>query len=334
MFGRAWVAVAPQFELSGPKRYLTFDGAGLAVLLVKDAGQTVRAFVNSCRHRGTRLADGSGRCGQVRCPYHGWSWNLDGSVKHIPGAEGFGTLNPERLGLEPLRTESAWGFHWVSADPGAPPLREYLGALDAHVSPYRLQEFVPLRNDTIELPCNWKAMYDNVFELYHLGSVHRRSIGPLVAGGRQDVEYVGDHMTMVARIADHPLRRWLDRRTTRGGPYPAAEDGRLRRTFVFPNFLINTLPSSATVYSVWPDGPTRCRLRRIFMKRRGARGLEWLRAHATRLASQWIFAEDRPIMAAFQQGANAAPQRRHLLHESEGTLAHFHGGIDRWVAGR
>ncbi len=105
----------------------------------------------------------------------------------------------------------------------------------------------------------------------------------------------------------------------------------LHKYVIFPNFLMNVLPYHFTVFQVPPIDPNRCRFFYGFYKRKGAKGLEWLRAHATWLASRYILREDFEIISRFQRGVVAGAENLHRLHEDEVAIAHFHGALTRWL---
>ena len=89
VFGRAWLVAGLAYRVSRPGEYITFDELDESVIIIRDKGGALRAFHNTCRHRGTRLLDGQGCVKAIRCPYHDWKYSLDGRLKHIPGQQGF-----------------------------------------------------------------------------------------------------------------------------------------------------------------------------------------------------------------------------------------------------
>ena len=136
----------------------------------------VRAYYNSCRHRGTRLAHGCGAVadGQITCPFHGWRWNLDGSCSFVLDPEEFGltSLDSPGLRLGELRCERRWGFVWICADPDARSLDEHLSPLPDYFDPYHLEDMRFLWYRTTVLPANWKAALDAFHEGYHNFGTH------------------------------------------------------------------------------------------------------------------------------------------------------------------
>ncbi|MFT5431454.1 MAG: phenylpropionate dioxygenase-like ring-hydroxylating dioxygenase large terminal subunit [Myxococcota bacterium] len=331
VFGRAWIAVCQANRLKATGDFVAVDGVGPGVFVIRDSGGVLRAFRNSCRHRGTRLVEGQGNLKAIRCPYHDWKYSLDGRLRHIPRAEGFRPLERDGLGLIEVRLERFAGFVWVTLDDDAPPLRDTLVGLDDELEAYGLDDMEPIEEKVWTLPCNWKAVLDNATESYHLPVVHGLSVDQAVDSQAEFKTY-GDHYRLTLDIGAYGWRRKLDDRTARGGPYSDHQMSALHKYVIFPNFLMNVLPYHLTVFQVFPDGPDRCRFFYGFYQRRGARGLEWLRAHVTWFASRMILEEDLRILERFQAGVKAGAQVDHRFHEDEVAIAHFHRVLTDWLA--
>ncbi len=331
IFQRAWTAACPERWLAKKGDYTTVEDLGRPLIVLRDGKGAVRAYVNSCRHRGTRLLDGRGNVPAIRCPYHDWKYALDGRLRHVPGADGFEPFDKGELGLLPVRAATFAGFVWVTFDESAPPLEDTLGDLCAELEPYARHEMVPIQESATTLPCNWKAVLDNATESYHLPFVHGGSVDKYVDSRPEFTNY-GDHYRLTLDIgADLPFRTRLDDATSRGGPYTRKQKTAIHKYVIFPNFLMNVLPYHFTVFQVTPIDADRCRFFYGFYKRRNARGLEWLRAYGTWLASKWIWLEDLRILERFQSGVRAAGSNVHRFHEQEEAIGHFHGALSRWM---
>ena len=183
IFRRAWIAACRVDDVSRPGAYRTLDYFGESVVVIRDHAGQVGAFHNTCRHRGSKLLDGCGHVQSISCPYHGWQYGLDGSLKAVPRAEGFERLAESRMNLLPVRTETWAGFVWINLDEDAPPLSDTLGGLDEEMAPYRLEEMEPIDRKVFKLPVNWKTMLENVTDYYHVPVVHGRSVGVHVDQG-------------------------------------------------------------------------------------------------------------------------------------------------------
>lgn len=331
VFGRTWWIAAREQELPRPGDYMVRDELGSSILLVRDERGRVNAFDNSCRHRGSRLLDGSGRVQDIRCPYHGWRYGLDGRCSHIPAAEGLrGRLPPER-GLHAVRCAVWGGFVWVCPHDDTAPLEDFLGEVTDDLAPYRLDEFEPIQHAVWDLPCNWKALVENVTDFYHVPFVHQNTIAAHVPEP-PDIRSFGDHTRQRLEIAKYGWRQRFDRRCSRGGPYTATQTSALHKYLLFPNTVINALPYHLTVMQVFPVSPRQTRFFYTFSKRRGARGLERARAYGTWLASRYILYEDLVLLREYQRGLDMGKQTRQVLHAMEDASAHFHGTLQRYAS--
>jgi choline monooxygenase len=307
------------------------DEVGESIVVVRDERGKLGAFHNSCRHRGSRIVDpGCGSTHSLRCPYHGWSYGLDGTLGSIPRPEGLERVRKERMGLRTVRTTEWAGFLWGTLASGAPPLLDTLGTLPEELAPYRLDDMRAIKEKVLTIPVNWKAMLENVVDFYHVPVVHQKTINRHVPAG-PDLASYGDHTRQRLDIAPYRWRRALDLRCTRGGPYTDKQLTALHKYLIFPNFLINVLPYHLTVMQVFPVDTTTCRLHYLFCKRRGARGLELLRAHATAAASRYILQEDLEMLDRFQAGVSTGRMETQVLHQEEQAISHFHTVLNRWV---
>jgi choline monooxygenase len=181
IFTRSWILVGREDRLAAGGDYFTIDFAGLQLVLVRDLEGTLRAFSNSCRHRGARLLEGSGRCRGVVCPYHAWTYGLDGTLRTARGMEQTIGFRTEDYPLVALRVATWGGFVFVCADPAAPPLDATLGDLASLLAPYRFEDMRSARRLEFDVKCNWKAWVENFMEGYHIPTVHRRTISKFKA---------------------------------------------------------------------------------------------------------------------------------------------------------
>jgi len=331
VFNRAWLVVGLAYRVQHAGDYFTFDEMGHSIAVIRGGDGVLRAFHNVCRHRGTRLLDGTGNVPAVRCPYHDWKYSLDGRLRHVPGADGFcEDIDKGTNGLLPVRVACAMGFVWITLDEQAPELNTTLNGLDAELAPYNLMEMRPIQEKVWTINCNWKAVLDNATESYHLPFVHGGSVDQHVIDKPEFVTY-GDHYRLTLGIADYEWRRWVDNATSRGGPYTPKQKSDLHKYVLFPNFLINVLPYHLTIFQLWPDGPDKCRFFYGFYLRKKPGVLEWLRGYATWAASRYILEEDLFVLNRFQQGAQSGQLDEHRFHNGEIAVAHFHQTLSRWL---
>lgn len=334
VFSRAWMAAGPVSRVREPGQHFLWEELGESIVVTRDEQGVVRAFHNSCRHRGTRLVCKAGRTPHLQCAYHGWIYGHDGRLREVPEGGGFQRLDRSKLDLVPVRAETFAGQVWINLDPSAPPLAETLGGIDREVAHYRLEEMEPIQQAVWELPVNWKAVLDNATEYYHAPIVHKQTIDAHVGATRPELVTYGDHTRQTLPIAPYEWRRWVDLRTSRGGPYTEKELECIHKYLIFPNTLLNVLPYHLTVFQTFPIDAERCRFHYVFFKRRGARGLEWLRAYATWAASRYILREDVVILHLFQQGVRSGRTPEHVFHQYESAILHHEQALTRWIEGR
>jgi phenylpropionate dioxygenase-like ring-hydroxylating dioxygenase large terminal subunit len=176
LWPRTWQVACREEELAEPGDFVEYRIADQSILVVRADTDEIRAYYNSCRHRGTRLAHGCGALadGQITCPFHGWRWNLDGSCSFVLDPDDFGltSLDTPGLHLGEIRCERRWGFVWICPDPDAHPLEEHLAPLQQYFDPLHLEDMRFLWYRTTVLPANWKAALDAFHEGYHNFGTH------------------------------------------------------------------------------------------------------------------------------------------------------------------
>jgi glycine betaine catabolism A len=172
VFPRTWLMACRLEELPGVGSYVEYRIGDCSVLIVRESTESIRAYHNACRHRGTRLASGRGRVGSIICPFHGWRWNLDGTIKLQLDPEEFEPRSEDDLGLQPVRCEQWGGFAFINMDMAAPPLLEYLDPIPEVFAPFQFEHMrIRWFKGTI-VPCNWKTVLDGFLEAYHVPGTH------------------------------------------------------------------------------------------------------------------------------------------------------------------
>lgn len=169
-----WLFACLERDVANTGDYVVFDIGTESILITRTEEGTLGAFYNVCQHRGMRLTgDHRGCAKSFVCPYHGWSYRNDGRLVVVPDNERFtGGVDRVERSLKPLRAESFSGMVWVCMDPDAVSLREYLNVAGERVAPYRVEDMALTEDQTVHLDCNWKAVFDNFGELYHVEHIH------------------------------------------------------------------------------------------------------------------------------------------------------------------
>ena len=177
IFMKVWNLVGRTDLVPNPGDYLATDVAGIPIFLARNQNGDIKAFANSCRHRGTQLLSGEGNCAAIVCPYHQWAFDLDGHLVSAGGMEDTIEFDKQDYGLIPLRLEVWAGFLFVNFDPHAESLMDFLGEMPAHIECYDFPNLVTTRRKVWDVACNWKIYLENQRESYHIPAVHRQSLG-------------------------------------------------------------------------------------------------------------------------------------------------------------
>jgi phenylpropionate dioxygenase-like ring-hydroxylating dioxygenase large terminal subunit len=180
IFRRTWCFAGRVDEIPKAGDFMTLELNGESIIIVRDQSSAVRAFANTCRHRGTRLVAGKGHCAAFSCPYHAWTFGLGGELRGAPGMEGVEGFDKSQYGLVPVRLETWGGFMFICLDWNAPPLQAYLGNAVEVFGSYRFEDMIVVRRKEYDLACNWKLYIENAMEDYHTATVHHVSIGKQV----------------------------------------------------------------------------------------------------------------------------------------------------------
>ncbi len=250
VFGRNWMAVGRADQVAAAGQYFTVALAGEPLVVVRGEDGELRAFFNVCRHHAAAVM--TAECGtaqHLRCPYHGWTYGLDGSLKGAPEFAGVCNFDRAANGLVPVRVAAWEQFVFVNLDSNAPALTDFLEDLPARVAPLGMGELRFFARKSYTLACNWKVYVDNYLDGgYHVPHLHKglNSVldyreytiensrhyslqsSPMVASG--------EHVSVAAtRTGDRAYYYWL-----------------------YPNFMINLYEGVMDTNLVMPLGVDRC----------------------------------------------------------------------------
>jgi choline monooxygenase len=175
VFGKTWQLVARTDQLKSPGQFVATTVAGEPIVVVRGNDGVLRAFYNVCRHHAAAVV--TQPCGQaslLHCPYHGWNYGLDGSLKGMPEFEGVENFDRAQNGLVPIRVETWECFVFINLDNHAAPLTEFLGGLVKRVAPLGVSKLHYFDRRTYDIHCNWKVFVDNYLDGgYHVPHLHK-----------------------------------------------------------------------------------------------------------------------------------------------------------------
>jgi phenylpropionate dioxygenase-like ring-hydroxylating dioxygenase large terminal subunit len=240
------IAIGHVSQLAKPGDFFTHDASGTPLLVVRDREGQIGAFLNVCRHRGTRVEDRA--CGSAKgftCPYHAWSYGCDGALIHVPHARGFTGHTERNLVRVPVAVIA--GLLFAVPDGSALPA-DWLGPLAADLESFGLATSHVYAPRRITKQLSWKLAIDVFLESYHLQSAHRTTIYPMFF----------DNVGLVDRVGPH-LRNVFPKRTIKTLAAQPEADWRLRAHanvlfHLFPNTLVLVEPDHAAVLHLWPHG--------------------------------------------------------------------------------
>jgi choline monooxygenase len=175
VFSRTWQLVARTDQVQNPGQFVSTRLVGEPILVVRGNDRVLRAFYNVCRHHAAAVVtQPCGHASLLHCPYHGWNYGLDGSLKGMPEFEGVKNFDRRQNGLIPVSVDTWEGFVFVNLDPGAEPLRQFLGGLIPRVAPLGIGKLRFFERKTYDIACNWKVFVDNFLDGgYHVPHLHK-----------------------------------------------------------------------------------------------------------------------------------------------------------------
>jgi phenylpropionate dioxygenase-like ring-hydroxylating dioxygenase large terminal subunit len=328
VFATSWQILCHSSDIPNPGDYHTLDFLGEPLVAVRGERGAIRAFFNVCRHRAARLLDGSsGHCaGRIVCPYHAWSYDLNGRLTAITHRREFGDFTAGDHGLEPLETEIYQGFVFVRLQPGLPAVAELLAPYESELAAYRFEELQPLGRVTLRTRhVNWKNVTDNYSDGMHITVAHPGLTR--LFGQSYGVEARPWVDRMSGQLRDTPSSRPSERMYQAVLPRAAhLPDDRQRLWLYFklwPNIALDIYPDQVDFMQMIPVSPTETLIREIAYahpdgrrEMRAARYLNWR-------INRRVSAEDKALIERVQAGMASRSYRPGPLGRSEVALRSF-----------
>lgn len=330
----SWQIVCHESDVAEAGDYHTLDYAGESVIVVRGRDRVLRAFANVCRHRGSRLVDGPSGCARkLVCPYHAWSYDLDGRLTGIPLRDTYGAIDLATLGLAPVGLELWRGFAFVRLDDdGGPSVAAMMAPYEAEIEPYRFADLRAFGRVTLRpRPVNWKNVGDNYSDGLHIAVAHpglKRLMGD--GYGVEATPFV-DRMwgELVARPSANPSERAYQRLLP-DVPHLPPERQRLWTYFkLWPNVAFDIYPDQIDFMQWLPVSPTETLIREIaYAVPDGDRPARWRREMKAARYLNWrinrqVNAEDTALIARVQQGMGSRGFTVGPLGRTEVALRNF-----------
>lgn len=211
---KVWQWACREEEIPEPGDYTVYDIADKSVLIVRTADGAIKAYPNACLHRGTQLkpAGSSGSSKNLRCPFHGFTWSLEGKLTDVPCRWDFPHVLDENFSLPELKVDTWGGFVFINFDSAAQSLAEFLGILPEHFANWHMEDkFIAMHVRKL-LPANWKACLEAFLESYHVLETHPQGI-TTVGDANSQYDIYGDHVSRFVHLVGFPSPHIRDPRT-------------------------------------------------------------------------------------------------------------------------
>jgi phenylpropionate dioxygenase-like ring-hydroxylating dioxygenase large terminal subunit len=310
-------------DLPEPGNYITTNDVGVPMLITRDATGRVRAFLNSCRHRGS-IVEHAARGTKLRfsCQFHAWTYDLAGALVAVPLQEHVGAIDRSCLGLIELPSVERFGFIWVHPDPKGTIDADALfeGVADDFAS-WGFERYAFGGDHTVDLPMNWKLGTDTFGETYHFKRLHRDTLANDFHGDVLSYRSYQRNHRMVLCIKNIDQMRSLPESQWHiwGSGFPVY--------FLFPNIVVNVGYKDVTVVRIYPDpnNPGRSISKFAFYFDREELRNNPARVEETRAGfCRVVEHEDFALAVSTQQALNAGVQSHVLFGRNEAPLHHYH----------
>lgn len=259
IFLQSWLCVGREAQVARPGQYFLQGIGPESVIILRDRQNEVRAFHNVCRHRGTRLCEEhTGQfSGTIRCPYHAWTYTLDGQLVGAPSADTIEDFDKADWPLHPVAVAAWEGFVFINLAADPEPFAAAFAPLKGRFSRFNLAGLAAYRRIDYDLTCNWKFVVQNYSECYHCPLVHPALVklspptsgendlisGPFL-GGYMDIVDASESLTLSGRSCGVMV-----------GDLPQDDLKRVYYYSLFPNMLLSLHPDYVMYHTIWPKGP-------------------------------------------------------------------------------
>jgi phenylpropionate dioxygenase-like ring-hydroxylating dioxygenase large terminal subunit len=318
------LVVSLSCQIRNPGDYMTDDLSGVPILVVRTETGAAKAFLNVCRHRGARVARGCGSGKKLFvCPYHAWTYDLEGRLKNVAPANCFPNLSPRDHGLVPLPTVEKYGLIWVRPTPGADfDPDDLLDGLGLELAAYKFETASHYRTSHLHKDMNWKLVIDTFLETWHIGTLHRKTVASIFQPNINVFDAYGRNGRFIL-----PRRNILDLRGTPENGWDLLKHSAVIY-LLFPNTLVIWQGDHVETWRSFPAGSTgQCTAEAVLYSPEPAVTelaiRHWDKNMDLLLAT--VEDEDFPVGVDIQRGFQANAQSYVTFGRNEPGLSHYHG---------
>lgn len=333
LWRRSWLYACHLDEIPEPGSFFLFRKTGVPIVIVRGKDGVVRAFYNTCRHRGAPLVkDDKGSVQGFVCSYHGWTYSLDGALINLRDKRDFVGLDMCSHGLKPVRCERFYNWIFLNEDPDAEPIERHFEPFVEHFKQFQPLEWRFVSQESMDVRCNVKVLLDAFLEVYHLKSIHQSTVDRFLDHrGTTIALYRRGHSLMVT-----PNRRpdWVDpgTRGMRRIDTATAISSHNNPSFnFFPNLVVPVDPTGCPFLLFWPTSDTTMRVECHWFAPDWGAGPPadlW----RIRIANfNRILDEDLQFAAAIQESVMSPAFTGMPLNYQERRIYHWHTELDRRI---
>jgi choline monooxygenase len=326
IFFRSWFPVCPIDDLSAPRDLVVWDQLDQSVIIARLDDDSVAAWHNVCQHRGARLVAESGPCriGRIKCPWHGFVYDLDGRVESVPLRPTFAAEEITDLRAPAVRSEVWGGLVWLCFDNDAPSLTDYLGEIATELGAYGLDAFTLSHRKTVRLQANWKLVVDAFNETWHVPFTHKDTLSETVRWRQAQLHITSPHSWMTLPVKGLEAKGSDDHHQSNICHYLA-----------FPNTIFSCFPTHLQMWSAWPIDVNTSVLQVYQLVGPTPDGLtdaKWAKL-TERNWTQFldVLAEDTEVINSIDTVVRSRGYTRNIFNTAESRLTAFHEEVAKRV---
>lgn len=331
LFRRLPQVLGPASKVARPGDFFIHDLTGVPLLVVRGEDGVLRGFVNACRHRGARVETAAAGAGKrvIVCPYHSWSYALDGRLKGLPHREDFPQIDIGSTALAQVPVAERLGLVWGIPSPGAKlDLQAHFGGIERDLASFGYDSYVCWNEHGFEAKANWKLAFDANLETYHFHYAHKSIIAPRFYDNLAVIDHFGDHVRIVLPTRDIEALAATDPVSWR----IAAVSHIIY--FFFPNTMFLLQDDHATLFTVFPLDPARSAIQGITLIPEPPASDKACAHWDKNVRLFWqVLMEDFALMASVQSTLASGANAQLNFGASEYCAALWHAAIERRLGG-
>ena len=331
LWKKSWLYALHVDELPRPGSYRLWRRTGSPIILVRDRDGAIRAFYNTCRHRGAPLVEkDAGETKGFFCRYHGWSYDLTGRLLAVREKRDFPSMDVSCFSLNSVRCERFGNFVFINEDPDAPPLLEALSPIPAHLENLQFDSIRHIASSSFEIACNVKILLDAFLETYHLKSIHPQTVDRFLdSRGTHAVLWPNGNSMM---CTPHRRADWRDPGAVGMPEVPTVESifAQQNPSYLFyPNLVTPPSATGTPMITFWPKTARSMVVDVHWFAPEGAEGHElW----PTRMSNfERILEEDTQFAPRIQESVETAGFGGMYVSYQERRIYHWHEELDRRI---